>query len=123
MHNIVVERLFLTPSQIEKGLMYDDAPLSAPDVTALFVFNPPRHVGMWMKNTPRALDIIFIRPDKTIAHIHKNARPFDMTTIRPPNPTLIGYVVEALAGYVDRFKLEKNDAIVFSSYITSTTVS
>lgn len=115
MHNIVVEKMFVTSEQIEKGLMYDRDPLSSADVVALFAFETPRYAGMWMKNTPRALDMIFIRDDMTISYIHKNARPYDEKTIKGPEK--VRYVVEALAGYVDAKKLQVDDKVMFSSYI------
>ncbi len=37
----------------------------------------PREASFWMKNTPSSLDIIFIRPDGTIAAIAENAVPHD----------------------------------------------
>jgi uncharacterized membrane protein (UPF0127 family) len=36
---------------------------------------PPRAASFWMKNTPSPLDILFIRPDGTIAHIAENTVP------------------------------------------------
>jgi uncharacterized membrane protein (UPF0127 family) len=114
MHNIVVEKLFVTSEQIQKGLMFDTRPLSSEDVVALFVLENPRFAAMWMKNTPTALDMIFIDENKMIAHIHKNAQPFNEKLIKSPIKVL--FVVEALAGYVDRKKLKVGDQVQFSSY-------
>ena len=47
---------------------------------------PPREASFWMKNTPSALDIIFIRADGTIAHIAENAVPFDETPLSSGEP-------------------------------------
>lgn len=72
---------------------------------------------MWMKNTPTALDMIFIRKDKTVAFIHKNARPYDERTIMSPEK--VSYVVEALTGYVDSNNIKVDDHVQFSSYINN----
>lgn len=57
---------------------------------------PPRESGIWMKNTPTALDIIFIREDRTIARIAENAVPFDETILRSGEP--VAAVLEVHAG-------------------------
>lgn len=69
----------------ERGLMYrTNLP---PDGGMLFTPYPaegggPREASFWMKNTPSPLDILFIRPDGTIATIAANAVPFSEKTLR-----------------------------------------
>ena len=47
---------------------------------------PAREASFWMKNTPSSLDIIFIRPDGTIATIAENAVPQDETQLTSGEP-------------------------------------
>ena len=47
----------------------------------LFPFDPPTRAVFWMKNTPLALDIIFIRSDGTIARIAAMTRPQSLDLI------------------------------------------
>lgn len=115
MHNIVVQRIFSSKLDIEKGLMFDNNPFESPDVVALFVFDSPRLIGMWMRNTPRSLDMLFIRANNTVACIHTDTKPYDDHTINCGEPVL--YVVEALAGYIARKNIKVGDKIMFSSYI------
>lgn len=117
MHNIVVEKLFTTPEQIEKGLMYDADPLRPPpdDGVALFMFPSPKVARMWMKNTPRSLDMLFIRTDHTVDSLHEGARPYDETIIQSDGP--VAYAVEALAGYIQRHGIAAGDKVQFSSAV------
>ena len=62
-----------TPAKRTQGLMHvRDLPENE---GMLFVFSPPRYVSMWMKNTVISLDIVFIKADGTIAHVHQEAKP------------------------------------------------
>ena len=67
-----------------------------PDDGMLFVFDPPRPVSMWMRNTPTSLDMIFIENDGTIESIRTDTIPFstDITSSRGK----VGFVLELLAG-------------------------
>lgn len=112
MHVITIERVFTTEQEIAQGLMYDYHPLS-PSGGALFVFDMPKHVSFWMKNTPCPLDIIFIRQNNTIAKIYKGARPFDDSNI--PSEEEVQYVVEMLAGYCANNGLKINDKVSFQA--------
>jgi uncharacterized membrane protein (UPF0127 family) len=82
-----------TAAEQERGLMYRTG--LAPDFGMLFApyppdGGPPRLASFWMRNTPSALDIVFIRADGTIARIAENAVPFSET------PVLSGEVVAAV---------------------------
>ena len=65
----------------------------------LFDFGQPRPVSMWMKNTYIPLDMLFIRPDGTIAYIAENTVPRSLDTIGITEPVL---AVLELAGGVSR---------------------
>jgi uncharacterized membrane protein (UPF0127 family) len=47
----------------------------------LFIFDKPQPVSFWMRHTLIPLDMIFIRKDGTVHHVHENAIPKDETTI------------------------------------------
>lgn len=78
-----------SPAERERGLMYrDDLPAGS---GMLFVYDAPRQVSFWMRNTFIPLDLIFMDESGTIRHIHPNARPMDETpipgaTIGDPRP-------------------------------------
>ena len=62
-----------------RGLMFvEDLPRSA---GMLFLYDRPSSQSFWMKNTLIPLDMVFIRPDGTVQHVHENAVPGDLTPI------------------------------------------
>ncbi|WP_228702754.1 DUF192 domain-containing protein [Salisaeta longa] len=67
----------------------------------LFIYDVPDTNGMWMKNTPLPLDIIFVNEQKEVINIARRTTPFSETPIRPDQPAL--YVVEVRAGFAKRF--------------------
>jgi len=69
----------------------------------LFVFDSVDEGGMWMKNTPLPLDIVFVAPDSQVINIARRTTPFSEETIEPAAPRK--YVVEVRAGFADRFGL------------------
>lgn len=82
----------------ERGLMYrTNIPK---DGGMLFAPYPPKGgpkvANFWMKNTPSALDIIFIARDGTIDAIAANAEPFSETVLSSAHP--VSAVLEINAG-------------------------
>jgi hypothetical protein len=65
-HRFTVE-VARTEAQQGQGLMNRRS--LAPDAGMIFPFDPPRPASFWMRNTLIPLDLIFIRPDGTIARI------------------------------------------------------
>lgn len=65
-HHFTVELAVDSQSQ-ERGLM--DRKSLPDDHGMLFPFPYPQAASFWMKNTPLPLDLVFIRPDGTIAAI------------------------------------------------------
>lgn len=81
-----------------QGLMYRE---SMPENHGmLFVYEQPRFMGFWMKNTLIPLDIAYIREDMTIGNIETmtpHRGPFDPPSYRSTYPSL--YALEMNAGW------------------------
>jgi len=90
-----------TDAERERGLMRQRS--LGYDRGMLFVFDAVEESGMWMKNTPLPLDIVFVAPDSQIINIARRTTPFSQETISPAAPKK--YVVEVRAGFADRFGL------------------
>ena len=75
----------------------------------LFQFDGVQSVLMWMKNTYIPLDMVFIRPDGTVADIHYNAVPHSETVIQSSEPVL--YVLELNAGVAQKIDLRRDDRV------------
>ena len=58
----------------------------APDAGMLFPFDPPRPASFWMRNTLIPLDMLFVRPDGTIARIAANTVPMSETPVAVEEP-------------------------------------
>jgi uncharacterized membrane protein (UPF0127 family) len=74
-----------------------------------FDFGEERAVSMWMKNTPMALDMVFVAADGTIRHLIRATEPFSLT----PLPSLypVRYVLEIPAGMAAHYHLQPGDRI------------
>lgn len=66
----------------------------------LFIYDSPRPVSFWMRNTPLPLDMIFIDQTGTVVSVHENAQPFDETPIPSGAPVLM--VLEIRGGLARR---------------------
>lgn len=69
----------------------------------LFIFPSESESGMWMKNTPLPLDIVFVNADSTVINIAERTKPFSLDPIEPDAPKK--FVVEVRAGFADRHGL------------------
>ena len=98
-----------TPERRGLGLMYRKE-LGA-EAGMLFVFDEPDHLTFWMKNTVLPLDMIFIREDRHVLGIVKNAVPFTTTSRGVPGESR--YVLEVNAGFSDRHGVATGDAVSF----------
>lgn len=78
----------------------------------IFVFPRPDHQVFWMHNTILPLDMIFIRADRTILGIVKNATPETDDPREVPGDAL--YVLEVNGGFSDRHHLSANDRVEFT---------
>lgn len=91
------------------GLMYRKE-LGA-EAGMIFVFDEPDHLEFWMKNTVLPLDMIFIRDDRHVLGIVKNAVPYT-TTARGVNGES-RYVLEVNAGFSERHGVAAGDEVTF----------
>src|SRR4030095_16962813 len=82
-HKFTVE-VAETPEQQAQGLMNRQS--LAPDRGMVFPRNPPGDASFWMKNTLIPLDMIFIRPDGTIARIAENTVPMSLDPVPSLEP-------------------------------------
>ncbi len=113
-HRFVVERA-ATPDSQEKGLMYRTD--LTPGGGMLFWPYPaggggPREASFWMKNTPTPLDIIFIRPDGTIARIADNTVPFSEAPVVSGEP--VDAVLEIVGGRAAELGIAEGDRVTWN---------
>ncbi|MBW3243371.1 DUF192 domain-containing protein [Epibacterium sp. DP7N7-1] len=92
---VIKAKVAVTRSEREKGLMgREDLGV---EEGMLFVYDPPKEVTMWMKDTPLPLDMFFIGDrDIVVAGIERETVPF--TTEKISSPGRIGAVLETRAG-------------------------
>ena len=99
--------LAITQEQQIQGLM--NRTELAEDSGMLFYFNEESERAFWMKNTLIPLDIIFIKADGTIHHIHENAIPHDLTRIISNGA--VGSVLEVNGGLASKLNIRKGDKV------------
>jgi uncharacterized membrane protein (UPF0127 family) len=90
-----------------RGLMFRRS--LAADRGMLFDFAQLAPVSMWMKNTYVSLDMLFIRPDGTIARVAENTEPLSTRTIESGEPVLA--VLEVAAGTAKRLGIKRGDRV------------
>lgn len=102
-----------TPAEQQRGLMFRT---DLTDTSAMLFWpypadgGPPREASFWMKDTPTALDLIFIRPDGTIARIARG-EPLDETPIPSGEP--VGAVLEVKAGVAAATGMAEGDRVTW----------
>ena len=99
-----------TPAARARGLMHRTT--LAADAGMLFVFPRADRFGFWMKDTPLALDMIFIGEDQRVVDVARDARPF--TTIRHVPDAPARFVLEVHAGFSDAHGITTGDRVSFS---------
>lgn len=109
-HRFVVE-VARTPEQQAQGLMFRQS--LAPNRGMLFVHEAPRPASFWMKDTLIPLDIIFIRPDGTIARIAENTVPLSLDPVPSLEP--VSAVLEIAGGRASQLRIRPGDKVSWSS--------
>lgn len=95
-----------------QGLMYRET--LAPDAGMIFVYAKETRQSMWMKNTLIPLDMVFIRRDGRISHIHERAVPGSLDTISSRGR--VAAVLELRGGTVARLGIGVGDRVGFSAF-------
>lgn len=95
------------PSQQARGLMFRER--MAADAGMLFIYDPPREISMWMKNTLIPLDMIFIDRDGTIIRIEKRTVPGSLVPISSGKTARA--VLEVNGGMTDRLGIAPGDVV------------
>jgi uncharacterized membrane protein (UPF0127 family) len=93
----------------EHGLMFRRSLPS--DSGMLFVYDSPRPVAMWMKNTPIPLDMVFIDAFGRVHRIETRTEPFSMAPISSEGEVLA--ILELNAGTADAIGLKAGDKVLF----------
>jgi uncharacterized membrane protein (UPF0127 family) len=75
----------------------------------IFPHEPPRMASFWMKNTLIPLDIIFVRPDGTIANIAENTVPLSLEPVPSLEP--VGAVLELAGGRTAELGIKAGDKV------------
>lgn len=98
--------LAITPAEQERGLM-GRRPLPQ-GRGMLFPFALPHMASFWMKDTPAPLDLLFVRPDGTIAAV-LHGKPEDRTPLSAGEP--VSAVAEIGAGEATRLGVAPGDRV------------
>ena len=105
-HRFTVE-VAQTPEQQAQGLMFRQS--LAANQGMIFPRNPPGDASFWMKDTLIPLDLVFIRPDGSIARIAENAVPMSLDPIPSLEP--VGAVLEIAGGRAAQLGIKPNDKV------------
>jgi len=96
-----------TTAERSRGLMFREE--LAPDAAMLFLFEPPRRVSFWMKNTYISLDMLFIDARGRIVHIAERTEPETLDPHGPDQP--VRAVLEINGGLADRLGIRPGDEV------------
>lgn len=96
-----------TPAEQQKGLMFRTHLCETCGM--LFDFHREQRIGMWMKDTPLSLDMLFIDGNKKVVYIAERTTPYSLETITTPIP--VRYVLELNAGSVQKYTINIGDTM------------
>lgn len=105
--NFVVEYA-ITPEEKSKGLM--NRKTLAQNHGMLFIYQSPKSVTMWMKNTPLSLDMVFINRMGRIRFIEEKTQPNSTRQIHSGGQ--VSAVLEVPAGTVENHGIKVGDLVV-----------
>lgn len=111
-HTFMVE-LALVPWQQQRGLMHRTK--LAEDAGMLFWFGGKEtERSFWMKNTLIPLDMLFIKADGTIHHIHAEAQPHNLNGAPSNGP--VAAVLEINGGLSQKLGIRVGDIVQHSFF-------
>ena len=79
----------------------------------LFVFNPPRRVSMWMRNTPMSLDILFIDRNGKVINMEENTTPYSTKALSSGGT--IRWVLEINGGLAKKMGVNTGDLVLLDT--------
>ena len=97
-----------TNRTLRQGLMFVKS--LRPEQAMIFVYQPPQHVAMWMKNTLIPLDMLFVDEYGCVVKVQRDARPGSLDTIQSGEPVVL--VVELAGGTAKTLGLTLGDRVV-----------
>ncbi len=100
--------------ELRKGMMFRTE--IAPMTGMLFLFSDDRVRSFWMKNTLVPLDMLFIRNDGIIDHIHINAEPESLEPIK--SKATVRAVLELAGGESKKLGINVGDRILHTFFNT-----
>ncbi|MEO0401034.1 MAG: DUF192 domain-containing protein [Pseudomonadota bacterium] len=100
------------PDERAVGLM--NRPSMPASAGMLFVYDQPRSLSFWMRNTLIELDMLFVDQVGTVQHIHERAIPLDETPIFGGDA--LTHVLEINGGFAERLGLSVGDQLRHPSF-------
>jgi hypothetical protein len=100
------------PEEQARGLMF--RPRMADDAGMLFIFDPPRPVSFWMRNTMIPLDMIFIDHSGKVESIAERRDTYSEKVSRSQGP--VRAVLEISAGLSRQFGIEPGTQAVHGAF-------
>ncbi len=101
-----------TPREQSQGLMFRRR--MAADAGMLFLYDPPRPISMWMRNTYIPLDMIFIAPDGRISRVVERTVPLSEENI--PSRGSVRAVLELNAGTAARLGIRPGATVTTPAF-------
>jgi uncharacterized protein len=95
-----------------RGLMFVQH--LADDEGMLFVYPQSQPVGIWMKNTPLPLDILFVNANGRVHRVVENAKPQSLDTIPSDGPVLA--VIELKGGSAARLNIRPGAQVIHPAF-------
>jgi len=99
----------VTPEEKSKGLMFTKELPARHGM--MFIYQTPKQITMWMKNTPISLDMFFINRKGRIRSIEKMTQPNSVRQIHSIGK--VSAVLELIAGSADDFGISVGDEVKF----------